>query len=208
MLIRIGTFNVNGKAPSQDLFPWVRPQTKRVIDRQKASLPEIPRISPLSSSVTKTANSEKISYFDDDDSDKSEGMDNEESDILVFGFQELDLSTEAFLYGSGAVSTSATTTDTDKITASRKVRPEGSLTTVDSKTSTSSSSTAANLPAQTMSAREEAWVDAIFAGLGEMRDSYTKVVKLIIVSRLFLYAMLCFHRLLPNNLLACLLCLL
>ena len=56
-----------------------------------------------------------------------------EPDIYVLGFQELDLSTEAFLYGYNTI-------------------------------------------------REDMWVDAIFAALGEMRSQYTKVRTCAILS--------------------------
>ena len=56
----------------------------------------------------------------------SDVFESKEPDVLVFGFQELDLSTEALLY-------SYTTT------------------------------------------REDMWLDAIFAGLGEVREQYVKV---------------------------------
>ena len=125
-MIRIGTFNVNGKLPSQDLSPWVRPQ-----HRQGTILPPHKPIPPLSISDL-TANDATLDDKQGDDIDeKSDDYLNsqesqEEPDLIVLGFQELDLSTEALLY-------SYTTT------------------------------------------REDAWVEAILASLGEVRDQYVKV---------------------------------
>ena len=42
--IRLGTFNVNGKLPSQDLSPWVRGR----LDQTNSTLPTLKNVSPLS----------------------------------------------------------------------------------------------------------------------------------------------------------------
>ena len=41
--LRLGTFNVNGKLPSQDLFAWIQGSTTF-----SASLPPLKKLSPLS----------------------------------------------------------------------------------------------------------------------------------------------------------------
>ncbi|KNZ81328.1 Inositol polyphosphate 5-phosphatase OCRL-1 [Termitomyces sp. J132] len=67
--IRIGTFNVNGKLPSQDLSSWI-----------------------LSQASTSSANVFSNSL--------SKNISPTAANLLVLGFQELDLSTEALIYSS------------------------------------------------------------------------------------------------------------
>ncbi|KAF9810224.1 hypothetical protein IEO21_07066 [Rhodonia placenta] len=124
--LRIGTFNVNGKMPSQDLSVWLRHRDSGI-----AFIPPAKAISPLSlgeiardpfdtaaqSCHERTAPSESSDILASDRADP---------DIFVLAFQELDLSTEALLYSTKTV-------------------------------------------------REDAWVTAIFAGLGEKAVLYEKV---------------------------------
>lgn len=123
--VRIGTFNVNGKLPSQDLSPWIRPQRQR-----GTTLPPLKAVSPLSVSALYKGDYLSAGRNDDESNDDAEELSDHlneaDPDIIVLGFQELDLSTEALIY-------SYTTT------------------------------------------REDAWVEAILASLGEVRDQYTKV---------------------------------
>lgn len=157
--LRIGTFNVNGKLPSQDLSAWVRGIS--IADANKY-IPPLKQLSPFSiGDITKdpldTANSlvtaslssshvhltafsaaqvhtdsgatpdapdapelpasEPPSNQDDEDDD---------ADLIVLGFQELDLSTSALLYS-------------------------------------------------TETTREDAWLTAVLAGLGEKAAAYEKV---------------------------------
>ncbi|KAH9903242.1 DNase I-like protein [Cubamyces lactineus] len=172
--IRIGTFNVNGKMPSQDLSAWVRGQMERP---GSAFIPPLKEISPLSigevqkdpleqkmealdlssasdvgnaiaadASSTHTAAetvtsatvsvdtvSEDTVVSDAGLTDVSEGPD--DPDMLVLGFQELDLSAEALLYSTKTV-------------------------------------------------REDAWCMAVFAGLGEKAALYEKLVSKQLVGML------------------------
>ncbi|THH05204.1 hypothetical protein EW145_g4967 [Phellinidium pouzarii] len=128
--IRIGTFNVNGKTPSQDLSPWIRPQHRKstVDGSTQPTLPPLKAISPLS--MTSLAVPDYFSAEEetvvDKDKDGSNLDSDGEPDMIVLGFQELDLSTEALLY-------SYTTT------------------------------------------REDMWLEAIFASLGEGNKGATAV---------------------------------
>ena len=141
---------MNGKNPTQDLSTWVRPsskETKRSI--ATLALPPIEGVSPLSlgevarnpiedagaagteslsapsaPSISGTTVVEEPAPIKDAAIPADPGS--SETDLLVFGFQELDLSTEALLYS-------------------------------------------------TSTAKEEAWLKAIFAALGEEGDNYEKV---------------------------------
>lgn len=158
--LRIGTFNVNGKLPSQDLSPWVRGVSNS--DSPLNTLPPLKPVSPLDlgevsknsepvwpdeSERQSTTSFEVQSVESDDesrttvettssasttvvtsvstdsttdrvngerDSRRAEEASVEESetdpDLLVFGFQELDLSTEALLYSSKTSRVDAWTT--------------------------------------------------------------------------------------------------
>ncbi|KAJ8488584.1 hypothetical protein ONZ51_g3464 [Trametes cubensis] len=172
--IRIGTFNVNGKMPSQDLSAWVRGQVGR---SGSTFIPPLKEISPLSigevqkdpleermealdlhpapdnasaiaadaSSIRTAADtvtsgtvsvgtvSEDTAVSDAGADVSSEGPD--DPDMLVLGFQELDLSAEALLYSTKTV-------------------------------------------------REDAWCMAVFAGLGEKAALYEKLVSKQLVGML------------------------
>ncbi|KAI0329804.1 DNase I-like protein [Cubamyces sp. BRFM 1775] len=172
--IRIGTFNVNGKMPSQDLSAWVRGQMERP---GSTFIPPLKEISPLSigevqkdpleermealdlhpasddanaiaadassthSTAAETVTSATVSVgtasmntaVSDAGADVSEGPN--DPDMLVLGFQELDLSAEALLYSTKTV-------------------------------------------------REDAWCMAVFAGLGEKAALYEKLVSKQLVGML------------------------
>lgn len=119
--LRIGTFNVNGKMPSQDLSQWIRPQSHQ----QRPSLPPLRRISPLKVPYVDRLQPALSNYTNDDPNEDTK-FEVKEPDMIVLGLQEVDLSAEALIYST------ATT-------------------------------------------REDAWVAAVFAGLGEVREDYVKV---------------------------------
>ncbi|KAH8118813.1 DNase I-like protein [Phellopilus nigrolimitatus] len=108
--IRIGTFNVNGKAPSQDLSPWVRPQhqTRSGEEEERRILPPLNPVSPLTLSSSaapdylSSQESRSSSLNNDITRDRTKDdltvkLDGD-PDMIVLGFQELDLSAEALLY--------------------------------------------------------------------------------------------------------------
>ncbi|TDL27765.1 DNase I-like protein [Rickenella mellea] len=78
--IRIGSFNVNGKYPSQDLHPWLR----------KPSSPQLPN--------AMSGGKETASVYTAKIGDAIQG----EPDLFVLGFQELDLAPESLLYSTSA----------------------------------------------------------------------------------------------------------
>ncbi|KJA23929.1 hypothetical protein HYPSUDRAFT_136984 [Hypholoma sublateritium FD-334 SS-4] len=155
--LRLGTFNVNGKMPSQDLSPWVR-RSVNLGDHNAGpgggnSRPELPpmkNMSPLSLGgvarnpfnwgvhVTPRTPTMPSSPQQLDHGGKPlrvDLSDPEDPDLLVVGFQELDLSAEALIYSTGTV-------------------------------------------------REDAWCLAVFAALGEKAVSYEKLISKQLVGML------------------------
>ncbi|KAJ3980467.1 DNase I-like protein [Lentinula detonsa] len=178
--IRLGTFNVNGKMPTQDLAAWVKGSTTNapnVASIQHSLLPPVSEISPLSlgevvkdpydlreaegaspslsistsSAAASLVSSESPAVYESvpvplvqpEVPTISFGKTSEsiapkpDPDILVFGFEELDLSTEALLYS-------------------------------------------------TSTAREDAWTVAIFAALGEKAEMYEKLASKQLVGMLII----------------------
>ncbi|TBU57913.1 DNase I-like protein [Dichomitus squalens] len=171
--IRIGTFNVNGKLPSQDLSAWVRDQ---ITLPASALIPPLKEISPLSigedrknpieeqlgwclhpgntipsgiippdssslaaSSDSSASGATVVDTISEDttvsDQPPDVPEDPSDPDMLVLGFQELDLSAEALLYSTGT-------------------------------------------------AREDNWCMAVFAGLGEKAVLYEKLASKQLVGML------------------------
>ncbi|KIJ64696.1 hypothetical protein HYDPIDRAFT_39912 [Hydnomerulius pinastri MD-312] len=133
--IRIGSFNVNGKAPSQDLSPWLRNSAKE----SQAKAGWISPLKPLSPfdfpSDPLEEDSDSTGLPISSPAEASDAGEFDDADMLVLGFQELDLSTEALLY------------------------------------------TATTL-------KEDAWLTAIFAALGEKGVLYEKLVSRQLVGML------------------------
>ncbi|KAJ3814924.1 DNase I-like protein [Lentinula aff. lateritia] len=178
--LRLGTFNVNGKMPTQDLAAWVRGGTTTArLESSNGFLPAVKEISPLSlgevvkdpfdsqrdgevaqtnhtASTPLSSNAPTTSSISSSDPSETFASAIPESpevptipisknsnptrsepdfDILVLGFEELDLSTEALLYS-------------------------------------------------TSTAREDAWTLAVFAALGEKAEMYEKLASKQLVGML------------------------
>ncbi|KAK2460857.1 hypothetical protein APHAL10511_007327 [Amanita phalloides] len=127
MSIRIGTFNVNGRLPSQDLSTWVGGST--TIENELSSLSiyddKTLDAKPVAKSVlttmTREGTSGPVISLGCASGDSDSGP-----DLLVLGFQELDHSAEAYIYSTNV-------------------------------------------------AREEAWITAVIAALGEKGPHYEKL---------------------------------
>lgn len=104
----MGTFNVNGKSPTQDLSTWLaplgnEPPSSRVNNNEQKS--------PLSPSEKKTGEASPLygnfgvvahtSVFVGTEGQEGQAL-TPEADMLVIGFQEIDHSTEAFFNFSGS----------------------------------------------------------------------------------------------------------
>ncbi len=109
--IRVGTFNVNGKSPTQDLSTWLgnEPPSSRVNNNeQKHFIPPLKELSPLSLSEKETGEANPLhgyhvvthtSVFTG--TEEQEGHASTEADMLIVGFQEIDHSTEALFNFAG-----------------------------------------------------------------------------------------------------------
>ncbi|KIP04826.1 hypothetical protein PHLGIDRAFT_129265 [Phlebiopsis gigantea 11061_1 CR5-6] len=117
--LRIGTFNVNGKMPSQDLSSWVRGQAQDTTDN---FIPPLKAISPFSiSELTINPLDQAGALSSNVESSSSNGVrdpalaksrilgnvavpsttgEAQDPDLIVLGFQELDLSAGALIYST------------------------------------------------------------------------------------------------------------
>lgn len=91
--VRVGSFNVNGKLPSQDLSPWLQPSP------ESSWISPLKPLSPLEFSSSLLSDADKAPDIPAMFGTKSlVDTQNVDPDIFVLGFQEVDLSTEALLY--------------------------------------------------------------------------------------------------------------
>ncbi|KAJ7118421.1 DNase I-like protein [Mycena crocata] len=153
--IRIGSFNVNGNLPSQDLSSWIRgtststsaSTTKTAEDKYLPSLKEVSPFSvaepknPFDDPSAESASAPVSAPAPASSQDPAHTLDptvdaaDSSPDLLVLGFQEMDLSTEALLYATSTV-------------------------------------------------KEEAWCTAAFAALGELAEGYEKLASKQLVGML------------------------
>ena len=101
----MGTFNVDGKSPTQDLSTWLGnvPPSSRVSNNEPSQK------SPLSPSEKETGEASPLpGYYAVTHTSVIAGREGEEgqasapeADMLILGFQEIDHSTEAFFNLSG-----------------------------------------------------------------------------------------------------------
>ncbi|KAK0226427.1 DNase I-like protein [Armillaria fumosa] len=103
--IRLGTFNVNGKEPSQDLSSWIQGNNTNAHDLK--TIPPLKVVSPLlmgevaQNPLDSTADVRYREPEADPIPLDPDPYTQKQPDVFVLGFQELDLSTEALIYSTG-----------------------------------------------------------------------------------------------------------
>ncbi|KAF9011762.1 Endonuclease/exonuclease/phosphatase [Cyathus striatus] len=113
--IRVGTFNVNGKLPSQDLSAWIQgilppmKQGEAELIGRPPSIPPMQTISPLTNILRNPMESWTSRKPSPQDSPEPQELVPEpldtssDPDLFVLSFQEVDLSTEALIYSTSTM---------------------------------------------------------------------------------------------------------
>ncbi|CAL1710188.1 unnamed protein product [Somion occarium] len=167
--IRVGTFNVNGKLPSQDLSPWVGGRS-----RPSHVIPPLKDLSPLSMSEATSASGD---YFEG----KVEQTDSMSvaTRTTTSGASDVNTST-AFFTQSSASPSRIMFSSSATISGDPEVPDLLVLAFQELDLSTEA------LLYSTKTTREEAWCTAALAGLGEKAVGYQKLISKQLVGMLII----------------------
>ncbi|KDQ56675.1 hypothetical protein JAAARDRAFT_194649 [Jaapia argillacea MUCL 33604] len=173
--IRIGTFNVNGKMPSQDLSPWVRgiePSRRSPADMN--ALPPLKPISPLSLGDVPVLERHDLS------DQKTAG----DMDIKSIRSQVSNTTNTMSSASTTSFSTTTTVVANPPAAKANNSRAEGSDPDMLVLGFQELDLSAEALLYSTKVTREDAWCDAVLAGLGEKAALYDKLASKQLVGML------------------------